>query len=270
MKNVVLIDFTEESIHALEYAADFTKLIEGELEIVNVARNDKSVESGKKLLALKDQYSDEGFEIKVTELIGDFEDELTKFINNQKIGFVFCGTHEIKFLERFFSSRILNLMNSIKANFVFIPHNLDTYKPVKQVLLPIFSDKHSLQNIEALSFLNHFMKFEIKLVTSSITSQDVRNNLVIATKLLEKAGLPFSVETFGQSEDDLRKGIADLAKLTKSDLISMVNLTEQNLFNFGAKGFVEGLIRNEQGLPVLMIQHQYTEHYSGFHTAGGY
>jgi nucleotide-binding universal stress UspA family protein len=71
MKNIVLIDFTEESIDALRYAVDFTKAIDGTLEILNVTDNDKSLEDGQRLMDLKKQYSSANFEIKVSELIGN-------------------------------------------------------------------------------------------------------------------------------------------------------------------------------------------------------
>ncbi len=36
MKNLVLIDFTKESENALKYAIEFTKRIDGQLEMLNV------------------------------------------------------------------------------------------------------------------------------------------------------------------------------------------------------------------------------------------
>jgi hypothetical protein len=268
MKNIVLIDFTDESIDALEYATHFTKAIKGNLEILSVADDGKTPERSKQLQALKDQYSTPDFEIKVNELVGDIQEEITEFINHDKVGFVFSGTHDIRFLERFFSSRMMHIMNHVKANFVFVPHNLKTYKPIEQVLMPIFSNKHSLQNIEALRFLHYFMPFSVKLALNSEPMPETKTNLMVATKLLANGGLPYSTETFGRNEDNLKKGLADLAKVSKSDIISIVNLTEENIFNFGNKGFMEDIIRNEQGLPVLVIQHQKTGHYSGFITQG--
>ncbi|NOQ75732.1 MAG: hypothetical protein GQ574_27240 [Crocinitomix sp.] len=268
MKNIVLIDFTDESIHALDYAAHFTKAIKGNLEILNVSDDDKTAEASQRLQDLKNQYSTEDFPVKVNELIGDIQEEITEFINNEKVGFVFCGTHDIRFLERFFSSRMMHIMNHVKANFVFVPHNLKAYKPINQVLMPIFSAKHSLQNIEALRFLHHFMPFKVTLASNTAPLPDTKTNLMVASKLLKSAALPYDVETFGRTEDDLKKGLADMAKMTKSDAISIVNLTEQNLFNFGTKGFMEEIIRNKQGVPVLVIQDHHTGYLSGFITQG--
>lgn len=270
MKNIVLIDFTDESIHALDYAKHFTKAIKGNLEILNVSDDGKSQENTERLQALKKQHSTTDFDIKVNELVGDIQEEITEFINNEKVGFVFSGTHDIRFLERFFSSRMMHIMNHAKANFVFVPHNLTAYQPIEKVLIPVFSNKHSIQNIEALRFLNYFMPLSVKLAINSEPLPETKTNLMVAAKLLAKGGLAYTTETFGRTEDDLKGGLADMAKLSKSDIISIVNLTEESLFNFGNKSFMENIIRNEQGLPVLVIQDQKTGHYSSFITQGVY
>jgi hypothetical protein len=138
------------------------------------------------------------------------------------------------------------------------------YQPGKQVLLPIFSNKHALQNIEALRFLHHFMSFSVKLLINSEPLLETKVNLMVATKLLGNAAIPYIKEIFGRTEDELKKGLADMAKVSNSDLISIVNLTEEKIFNFGNKGFMEEIIRNEQGLPILVIQDYKTELYSSF------
>lgn len=270
MKNLVLVDFTEESLHALAYATAFTKEMKGSLAIVNVSKPQKRLEVREDLEKLQAKFSTPDFHIKLEELVGEMEQELPDFIDKEKPGFVFCGTHELRLLEPFFSSRVLTLMNSVKSNFIFIPKKLETFSPINEVLVPVFSDKHSIQNIEALRYLHQFMPFKIKLVTPNSADPDLKSNMLVASKLLDQAGLAYSAEMIGKSENDLRDDLADTAKLLKSDLISIVNLTEVNLFNFGAKGFVENLIRNENGLPILVIQNQQVEYYSGFHTSGGY
>lgn len=270
MKNLVLVDFTDESIDALVYAASFTKLMKGSLSIVNVSEPKKRLSVREDLEKLQHQFSTPDFHVKIEELVGEMEDELPFFINKEKPGFVFCGTHELRLMEPFFSSRVLTLMNSVKANFIFIPKTLKAYTPINEILVPIFSHKHSIQNIEALRYLHQFIPFKIKLIATNSTNPEIKDNILIATKLLDKAGMPYSAELVGKSEDDLRNGLEDIAKMLKADLISIVNLTEVNLFNFGAKGFVENLIRNEHGFPILVIQNQQVEYYSGFHTSGGY
>ena len=270
MKNVVLVDFTPESIEALTYAIDFTKVIKGKLEILNVSDSAHNEEAREKIEALKTKYSDGSIEINAVELVGDVEEALTEYVNGDNIGIVFSGTHPLKIMENFFSSRALHLLNEVKANFLFVPHNLKKYSHISKVLVPVVEDKQSLQNIEVLRFLHHFMKFEIVLGTYRTRDSDVKRNLIVASKLLQNAGIKYSVETLGSSENSLKSQLTDLAKIEKAEMISIVNLTEENFFNGQEKSFVDDLIRNESGFPILVIQNQNTAQYSGFHTAGGY
>ena len=270
MKNVVLVDFTPESIEAIAYAVDFTKAINGQLDIINVSDEDNTDQDKQKLEALKKQFSTSDLEVNSVELTGNVEAALTDYINGDQIGFVFSGTHKLKVMEQFFSSRALRLLNDVKANFLFVPHHLKAYHKINKVLIPILEDKLSLQNIEVIRFLQHFMKFEVILGTYKTTDSDVKQNLLVASKLLNKAGIKFTVESLGTSENSLKHQLTDLANLQKADMISIVNLTEENFINIKEKGFVDELIRNEAGLPILVIQNQNTTQYSGFHTAGGH
>ncbi len=269
MKNIVLIDFTPESIDALNYAIGFTKAMKGELELLNVSDTENRDESKEKLIALKDEYSSDSLEINVVKLIGNMENELPNYINSDKVGFVFSGTHELKVMEQFFSSRTLNLLNKARANFIFIPHRLNKYQPIKKVLLPVFEDTQSLQNISELRFLQQFMKFDIVLGTFKTEDNVVKNNLIMASKLLNTAGIDFTFETMSDSERTFKSQLSDFAKIGKADLISIVNLTEESFFNSKEKSFVEDIIRNRENVPVLVIQHENTTIFGGFRAMGG-
>ena len=270
MKNLVLIDFTEESKHALKYAIEFTKSINGTLELVNVCDYHDFSRSYTALEELRNRFSTDDFQLTINELFGKVEEDLPKYVNNDKIGFIFCGTHDIKFLERVFSSRILRLMNHMHANVVFIPPTLEIFRPVKHVLAPILMDKHSLQKLEVLRYLRNFMEFELTLCTHRDEKVDINQQLFMAKRILDKAGIPFEIKYISNSESDLKREIDEYAETIHADLISIVNFTESQIFNFTTKGFVEGLIRNKHKIPILAVQNKSLEEYSGFHTAGGY
>ncbi|MFD1553354.1 hypothetical protein DNU06_06730 [Putridiphycobacter roseus] len=269
MKNVVLLDFTTESIEALNYAVGFSKVINGKLDILNVSDGAYDLETEQRLLEIQDEFTSDTMDINIVELIGHVETTIKEYVNADNIGFVIAGTHELKLMEHYFTSRTLHLMNQVKANFLFVPHNLKAFHPINKVLLPILEDKKSLQNIEELKYLQHYMKFEVVLGSYKSTNKEVIQNLIVASKLLASAGIKYSELTLGKNENTLKEQLTDLASLGKANLISIVNLTEEYIFNFKEKSFVEELIRNEEGFPVLVIQNQNLSQYSSFHTMGG-
>lgn len=296
MKNIALIDFSPESIKALKYAIQFVQKIENAtLELVNVSSesnvslvgdmigestivlsdiagtSDKpSTSSLEKLNELKNQYANSGVTLRTIELEGNLLDVLPDYLNDEKVGFVFGGTHDLTFLESLFSSRTFKLMKGTHVNFVFVPESVDKVKPIEHVLVPVLSDKHSLQNLEPLIFLRHFMKFKITLCSYDQKQDGQSQNLFVAAKILDKAGVPFSTKYIGSSEKELLDRLVDFTYSTDIDTISIVDYTDESIFNFGMRGFIEGLIRNSNGVPIIAIQNEQLVRYSGFHTIGGY
>jgi len=254
MKNLVLIDFTEESENALKYAIEFTKLIDGELEILNVTSVKNFSSSYNQIMDMQVKYSTPEFKIGAVELEGDFEDELYKYITDHKIGFIFSGTHEKRMFEHIFPSHTLKLLNRIKANFIFVPKNLVSYRPIKKVLAPIYPNNHSLKKLEALRYLHSFIDFEFILATYKSKDEELKETLIVAAQLLENAGIKFSIEYLGYSESEFNRLIENFATKLSVDLLSIVNLTESKMFNQESKGFVDDLIRNKNYIPILTIQ----------------
>lgn len=270
MKNIVLIDFTPESERSLKYAISITKpMKDAHLELLNVSKATDFSASNKKLQALKNEYLSEGVKIEAIELTGDFMEVLPEYINSEKTGMVFCGTHDMTFLEHLFNSRALKLMHNSKANFVFIPNTMKNLEAPKHVMIPILADNDSLQTLEPLLFLKHFLNFELTLCSYKGEDVGQLSNLMVGTKILDKANVNYKIEYLGESESDLLDGIESLAASIQVDMISIVDFTEDSVFNFGAVGFVEGLIRNENNLGVMVIQNQELEYYTGFKTQGG-
>jgi len=273
MKNLVLIDFTDESIHALEYAVAFSKSIKGKLELINVTKSLEFDQNFEKLEFIRSKYSSEDFYLEIKSIIGTLDHDLPIYIEDQKIGFVFCGTHNLKLQEYLFSSRALKLMNHIEANFLFIPTTLKTFRPIKHVLAPILTNKHSLQKLEALRYLRLMMDFKLSLITYRSSNSDenhvLNEQLIIAGKILEKANINFEVDYIGRSENELKSMLIEHSVENDVDMISLVNLTKSGLINLNSKAFMDALIRNDYKIPILAIQDRQVSSYSGHQISGG-
>lgn len=256
MKNIVLYDFSLESDHALKYAIAFTKQLKGSLDIVYVSQKEDYLKNFRKLEKLQIKHASPDISIEIYEKMGYLEEELNNYVKKNKVGLVFSGTHDMKSLEKIFSSRILKLMNNINANFIFIPPTLDEFRPLKKVLVPIFSDHHTLQKLEVLRFLNLIFNFEFILCSYKDKNHETDSSIMIASKILKEAGIKFDFAFIGTSEKEFERQLLDCAYKHNVDMISIVNLTERNMINHNAKVLVDGLIRNDYSIPVLVVQNQ--------------
>ena len=98
--------------------------------------------------------------------------------------------------------------------------------------------------------------FEFILATYRSKDEQLKETLIVAAKLLQSAGIKFSIEYVGDSEYEFHRLIDNFAYSLDVDLLSIVNLTESKMFNHESKGFVDDLIRNKHYMPILTIQDQ--------------
>lgn len=266
MKNIILIDFSKQTNKYVQYAIDFLANIEGaELELVNMHNEEDGLVQ---LNSVKNDFPNSKIPLSVLHITGDITVSLPKHIKQDHIGFVFCGTHDIGFFDRLFMSETLDLFHQIDANFVFLPEDIEEFKPIEHALAPIMSDKHTVQELGPLLFLRHFMNFDLTLSTFSGDNEGQKSNTYVATKILNENSVPYSIKYLGESESELMNSLEDFAYGAEIGLISVVDFSEEHIFNYGERGFIEELIRNKHGIPVITIQNKNLEHYASFSTSG--
>ncbi len=276
MKNIVLIDFTIESMHALDYAIGFCKATKADLELINVSTKADWRENLERLEHLKAERETDDFKMEVHEMVGDVENSIPEYINfSQKIGFVFLGTHDQKFLEKVFKSRSMRLMNETDAHFVFVPKNLKDFQEVTRVAIPITRSSHSLQTLKVARFLAAYMKFHITFISFNSTDKDeasiISKRMKMALEIAAHPNIDCSTKVRGHSESDLREHFEEYATNDHTDLAIFNNTSASgDKFNFSTKGFVEHIIRNKSGIPVIAVNDVKTEVFdTSFHTTGG-
>lgn len=276
MKNIVLIDFTIESMHALDYAIGFCKATKANLELINVSTKDKWRENMDRLEHLKVEKETNDFKMEVHEMVGDVEDSIPDYINfSSDIGFVFLGTHDQKFLEKIFQSRSMRMMNDTDAHFIFVPQNLRDYKEISRVAIPITRSSHSLQTLKIANFLADYMKFHITFISYNSSDKDeasiLNKRMKMALEIASHPNIDCSTKIQGHSESDLRNHFEEYAINDHTDLAIFNNTSASgDKFNFTTKGFIEHIIRNKSGIPVIAVKDKVTEVFdTSFHTTGG-
>ncbi|MEZ4938685.1 MAG: universal stress protein [Crocinitomicaceae bacterium] len=276
MKNIVLIDFTIESMHALDYAIGFCKATRSDLELINVSTKDKWRENMDRLEHLKTEKETDSFKLEIHEMVGDVESSIPDYINfSNDIGFVFLGTHDKKFLDRIFQSRSMKLMNDTKAHFIFIPQNLREFKEITRVSIPVTRSAHSLQSLRIANFLANFMKFQITFFSYNSADKEeasiLNKRMRMALEVADHPNIDCSSKIRGNSESDLREHLEEYASNDHTDLVIFNNTSASgDKFNFTTKGFIEYIIRNKSGIPVIAVKDSVTEVFdTTFHTTGG-
>lgn len=276
MKNIVLIDFTIESMHALDYAIGFCKATGANLELINVSTKEKWRENLERLEHIKTEKETEDFTLEVHEMVGDIESTIPDYINNfEDIGFVFLGTHDQKFLEKIFQSRSMRMMNDTNAHFFFIPKFLRDFKEINRVIVPITRSTHTLQTLKIVKYLANYLKFEVTFLSYNSSDKEeasiLNKRMKMAMEITNSPNITIETKIRGNSESDLRTHFEEYAINDHADLAIFNNTSDSGVkYNFSTKAFVEYIIRNKSGLPVIAVKDTVTEVFdTSFHSTGG-
>ena len=263
-------------MHALDYAIGFCKATRSNLELINVSTKDKWRENMDRLEHLKTEKETDDFKMEVHEMVGDVESTIPDYINFAKdIGFVFIGTHDPKFLDKIFQSRSMKMMNDTNAHFVFIPQNLREYHEIARVSIPVTRSTHSLQSLRIAKFLANFMKFHITFFSYNSADKEeasiLTKRMKMALEISDHPNIDCSTKVRGHSESDLREHLEEYASNVHTDLVIFNNTSASGVkFNFSTKGFIEYIIRNKSGIPVIAVKDSVTEVFdTSFHSTGG-
>ncbi|MEZ4938684.1 MAG: universal stress protein [Crocinitomicaceae bacterium] len=260
MKNLVLIDFTHESFHALEYAIEFTKATGGDLELFNVATPEEYNDKLKQLQLLKEAKESKDFKLIITEKIGTLDEDVPAYINanKDKIGFVFCGTHNKRWIESIVKSRALKLLHDTHAHFIFIPQTLKEFRPINHVVTTISNDPQTLQKIRVLRFLGASMKFKLTFCTYNTTDKtekaQLNQRIEMAKDIMKGHDIEIHVEYIADRPNDVLKEFENYAREHKADMVAFIHRTDPGIFSGHLTRFVEAIIRNEHQMPVIAVQ----------------
>lgn len=260
MKNLVLIDFTNESFHALEYAIEFTKATGGDLELFNVASPDDFNDKLKSLQLLKEAKETDDFKLHITEKIGTLDEDVPAYINSQKdkIGFVFCGTHNKRWIETIVKSRAVRLLHDTHAHFIFIPQTLKEFRPIKHVVTTISNDPQTLQKVRVLRFLGSALNFKLTFCTYRAEDEkekaQLNQRIEMAKNILKGHDIEINVEYIADKPNDVLIEFEDYARNHQADMVAFIHRSDPGIFSGHLNKFVEAIIRNEHQMPVIAVQ----------------
>ncbi len=242
MKNIMVpIDFSENSILALETAIVLANKLEADLRMIHVTPSDANLEYAKglenhknadefpqdKLDKLASQYSSQytgkgKFDYKI--LSGNVAEELVNVAKYDQVSMIVTGSHGVSgFTEKWIGSNALKLICNATCPVLVIRPNMTFNKSFSHFLAPIHIKKSSRRMIPTVANIAQLFSSKIILVgiqTSSLMW--IFNRISAAVKqvqnYLSRKGVEVESTTMLKGKDSYEK-LFDIAKEKKADMI---------------------------------------------------
>ena len=270
-KNHILvpIDFSEQSIIALEQSYNLARLTKSDITLINVIEEpfqlpffNKNEEKGleKKIKKELEKLAGETMEkvsIKVNTLIlrGKVYEEITKTAKKLKSSFIVMGTNGSVGLKKFIGSNALRVIRESQCPVITIKGKKHRFG-CKNILLPLDLTKETREKITKSLEIAKLFSSNIHLITVLDTDDEfivkkLRRQMNQVHDFIRENDVPCTVEFI--HNDDVTSSVIDYSKKIKADLL-MIMTQEENWTDLMFISSSAQQIINSSDIPVLSIR----------------
>lgn len=274
---VVAIDFSNTSIHAVEYAIPLANKLKSDIILVWVDKmtpteglytdltNENRNEAKRRFEDLMDNYSKllaKGLKLEYKLRKGKIYHEVDNLARNVGASLIISGAHGSSGFEEFWiGSNAFRIVTYANCPVITVRQDFPIKKSIGRMMAPIDSSAETLQKLPFLTKLSHLFNSEILLVVTHYSHlksiQRVAENYAgQAAEYLKQNKVKFTREMI--VSDNITKAVIDFAMSKKVELISI--MTEQETpANILLGPHAQQLV-NQSPIPVVSIHPQ--EHFT--------
>ncbi len=270
---VIAIDFSNTSIHAVEYAIPIANKLKSDIILVWVDKlvpseglysdltNDNRNEAKKRFDELSDRYSKflaKGLKLEYKLRKGKIHHEVDNLARNVGAALIVSGAHGSSGFEEFWiGSNAFKIVTYAACPVITVRQDFPVKQAIERILIPIDSSAETLQKLPFVTKLALLFDAEVHLVVTHYShlksiQRVAENYAVLAETYLKKNKVKPKREMI--VSNNITKAVIDYAAANKVDMISI--MTEQETpANILLGPHAQQLI-NQSPVPVISIHPQ--------------
>ncbi len=259
-KNTIIVpwDFTEKAEDALAHAVRIAKIMDNNIQLLNVVDSPKEVVEAKaKLDNDADKLlKDTGLEFSTIVLEGSIFSKISEYASINNVNMVIMGTHGIKGMQRITGSWALKVLAGSKVPFLVVQDKPNNEERFSDIVFPIDFTSETKEKVKWAIYLGKYFKSRIHVYKQPITdqslSQKVNVNLNFAIRFLEQNEIDYDLKT-AEKSSSFAKDTLKYAQDINADLIIIMTKKNLNLSDYILGAQEQYIITNSAKIPVMCI-----------------
>ncbi|MBU0486524.1 MAG: universal stress protein [Bacteroidetes bacterium] len=272
---LVPVDFSEQSLIALQQAQTFAKLLNLGIHLLyveekagfsfgNFIRSHKKYlddnEAKERLHAISDDFKKQGIVSSVLIREGKVYTHVIELAKEMESKFIFMGTNSCpsKNEKQYVGSNTLKVTRHAKCP-IFTLTGHKTFETLKTIVLPIDLSKETREKVTVAIPLAKIAGATIKVVSFFAHKKDreksnkLKRQMAHIKEFIEKRDIPCTAEiiTIKNSGDD-RKMLQEYLKSNNADLVAIMVQQYADVFEFNAETPTKRFVKSTE-IPVLCV-----------------
>jgi nucleotide-binding universal stress UspA family protein len=268
---LVPTDFTKVSDNAIGHAMRLARHAGAEVYLLHVVAKQDEVEETRRKLVLEQQRAqamEAGVEVHKLVRVGSIFDDIGDAAAEIGADLIVMGTHGMRGMQFITGSRALRVITSSSTPFVVVQE-----RPIKEggydsIVVPLDLHKETRQKLTIVADLAKTFNSKVHLVVpredDEFLHKQLQNHIKFANQYLDERGIAHDAIIADEGSGDFVKAVVKHAVAVDADLITIMNLSQGNIFGVLGVPYEQELITNEAQIPVMCMNPRETS------TGGGW
>lgn len=260
-KKIILVptDFSKVGQMGLNHAIQVAKTTGAAVNLMHIVpKADMLAEAREKLrIAQEMAKADFNFDIQITARVGNIFEDIGDFAEELEATLVIMGTHGLRGLQFITGGRAIRIVTSSQTPFIIVQEKPIGENGYDDIVVPLDLNRETKQKLSLVADMAKYFNSRVHIIVPGETDEFLKNtisrNLKYAEDFFSEMDIPHTSRISNIKSDNFDEAIVEYATEINADLISIMNLPEVSLSNLIGGSFVQNIITNKSGIPVLIL-----------------
>ncbi len=258
---LVPTDFTKVADCAMNHAMTVAGNTNAAVYLLHVVDKAASAEEARQKLEIEAGRARKwNNKVSVTPIVrvGSIYDEIGDAAAEEGAGLIIMGTHGMRGMQFITGSRALRVITSSRVPFIVVQERLIKDIGYRNIVVPLDLHKETRQKLTIVAEMAQTFNSKVHLITpkedDEFLHKQLLNNIKFAENYLKEREIEHVATITKTDSGDFVKAVIKHSIEIDADLITIMNLTEGNIFGVLGVPYEQEIIANEAMIPVMCMK----------------
>ncbi|MGV6860938.1 MAG: universal stress protein [Putridiphycobacter sp.] len=254
---IVPHDFTEVADAALKHAVVTANIVGADVHVLHVVEKKVDINpSTEKLNTIVEKFDNPNNVNLVTHVrVGNIFDDIGDFASELHAELIFMGTHGAHGWQHITGSHALKVVTQSAVPFVIVQADNIDDNGYDDIVVPLDLHKETKQKLTVVANMAKYFNSKVHVVIpdekDEYLKRTVNANIIFANKFFSERGIAVSTDILSPKNFD--EEVINYAKNINADLITIMNLSKNQMFQAISAKHEQNMITNDAKIPVLLV-----------------
>ena len=259
-KILVPTDFTKVADGAIGHALNLAEHTGAEVYLLHVVPKQTEVDDARRRLDLEVERARQwNAKVAVNKLVrvGSIFEDIGDAAAEINAGLIIMGTHGMRGMQFLTGSRALRVITSSQVPFIVVQERTIKEGGYDSIVVPLDLHKETRQKLTIVADMARTFNSKVHLIVpkeeDEFLHKQLENHIKFAKQYLEERGILHDATIADEDSGDFVKAVIKYAVQIDADLITIMNLSQGNIFGVLGVPYEQEVLTNEAQIPVMLM-----------------